>query len=116
MCLITTQKEPLIAEKDILVWKLINKNNVSLHQRFFYSPNKLFPKVGLNIFSSCVHKRIFRGYHAFRSRDAARIDRSYQCGDLKVVKFYIPKGAKYYIGDDNDIVADRIRSGDLKAQ
>ena len=112
MCLII-KSGPHIAKKDILVWKVIFKDNTSLHRNFKYSPNKSFPKVKFTM-SRYESNLIYAGYHSFKSREIARFNKTYS--NLKVVKFYIPKGAKYFIGDDCDIVSNRIRSGDLKPQ
>lgn len=42
MCLITNQKEPEILEKDLIVFKVLDKNLKSPMQEFKYSKNKLY--------------------------------------------------------------------------
>ena len=121
MCL-DIKSGPHVAEKDILAWKVIYHTNASYWQYFDYTPNTAYKKIALKIRNNIISAYIFAGYHAFRSRKAARLNLHYMnlhYGSdrrTKIVKFIIPKGAKYFIGFDNDIVSNLIVSGDLKPQ
>lgn len=97
-----------IAEKDINVWKIIRADNSSEFRGFKYTANKTYPHKELRVRNSEVEA----GYHAYTTRDNAR-SRKNGYRALKLVKFTIPKGTKYFFGDNNDIVAECIRSGDL---
>lgn len=112
--------KPLIANNDITVWKIINSNNISAIRDFKYIKNKKYKFVKLNALRHIHYDNaiIEAGYHAYRTRDMARYMKSdYSCEDhMKIVKFIIPKGAKYYFGTDGDIVSNTIVSGDLKSQ
>lgn len=122
MCLTIANNstKPLIAKKDILVWKVITKNNISIWREFRYYPNKtyitkFYIECGNLVYNyNMMFCTVYSGFHAYLSRSIARKVKSY-VNDEKVVKFIIPKGAKYYLGDDGDIVSNKIRSGDLKA-
>lgn len=111
MCLYI-KSGPHIAGRDILVWKVLCSDNSSLHREFDYVPNKTYKPVELRV--DRAYNAIHAGYHSFRSRHVARTVKNYT--GQKVVKFTIPKGAKYYIGNYEERVSSIIRSGDLKAQ
>lgn len=68
---------------------------------------------GLKYYSYDDYWDVHAGYHAYVSRKIARIE---NFTNDKVVKFYIPKGAKYYLSNDGQIVSNKIKSGDLKSQ
>lgn len=115
--------KPHTARKNITVWKVIKKNNYSLYLNKCYKQNILYPRVKFGYsgrYSSSFSDikefaTIDRGYHSYRSRERARDEHhNVQHNNSKIVKFIIPKGAKYYIGDCEDIVSDIIKSGDLK--
>lgn len=103
---------PLIAKKDMPVWKMIHNTNHSFFEGFLYQPNKRY----MIEFPYLIGTRIVdKGYHAFRSRKTARQHYGINMScKPKIVKFTIPKGAKYYIGEDGDIVSNTIIAGDLK--
>ena len=109
--------KPLIADRDILVWKIIYDTNVSLYRGFQYIANTQYCTEELKVqFEHSIHA----GYHAYTTRETTRarvrtFRKVLQKGvKIKIVKFTIPKGAKYYIGNNLDIVSNTIISGDLK--
>ena len=108
--------KPLIAKEDILVWKFIFQDNrAPYYTEFCYSPNKTEKEVKLKVINAIIEE----GYHSWCSRSIAKSEKSEKFrkfGKFKVVKFYIPKGSEYFIGEDGDIVSNKIRSGDLKSQ
>lgn len=106
--------QPLIAKTDKTVWKVIGKHNLSMHRKKHYSPNKLYQRVAFGYSSDSLNiQYIEAGYHAFTSRCIARLKYYSNKEEYKLVKFTIPKGAKYYIGEDGDIVSNMIKSGNL---
>ena len=107
MCLTVSSGE-LTAEEDIIVYKIIQEDNKSLHQNFQYTPNTRYKLQGeLNpIVTASNLVLIKEGFHAF-------VNPNYAIPAL-CVKFTIPKGAKYYLGKHNNIVSNEIISGDLK--
>lgn len=107
MCLVTFQKEPYIAEKDITVYKALFKSGkriISPFINFPYTLNKLYqtnfkisPKAPL------LPKYIDEGFHEYRNKKYAT-DRW-----LEVYKCIIPKGSLYYISSDQEeIVSNQI--------
>ena len=132
MCLIIdTKKHPelkaLIADKAITVWKVMYKTNKAPYQGSVYLPNYYCSMVRLKVLKAYFKyadvvryiASIEEGYHAFRIReDARKLIRGFNAvnvtNDYKIVKMVIPKGAKYYIGTNGDIVSEVIFSGDLK--
>lgn len=108
-----------IAKKDIEVYKLIGKNDVSVYRGFHYKPNTKyhlrFPlKPILARLDNGRRRTVERGYHSYIDHEC--LGRCLGRGSrYKVVKFIIPKGAEYYVGADNDMVSTAIISGDLKA-
>lgn len=106
-----------IAEKDIIVWKILTNDNISIFEDYQYGPNKSYPEVAFGKDNNLDYL-IHAGYHAYVSRQYARNAKNSDMifySNCKVVKFIIPKGAYYYIGWDDDIVANKIISGDLKS-
>jgi hypothetical protein len=118
------------ATKDIPVWKILRKDNKSLLQNFQYEPNTLYRlRKALEVDWG---NTIEAGYHSFNPeqlqvyreergsaywRVAPRPDYDFLSRRLrgKLVRFYIPKGAKYYLGNRGDIVSTSLHSGSLTA-
>lgn len=121
MCLYTRQKRAKIAKKDIPCYKLFKIKNthiLSIYQEYRYYINRLefIPKFG--IFQRNGDKIINDGLHAFLSIDTtkryrvaggpgrgARVLYPYE---WIIYNAIIPKGSKYYIGVDGDIVSNQI--------
>ena len=118
MCLIThLMKEPLIATEDIKVFKVLLKysdyystreNTAPFYQLYTYHKGLNVPihKVfGVEMGPGTANSSgIYEDgwLHAFTSRsEAERMAAQKRC--YKVVEMYIPKGAKYFIGDEYDI-------------
>lgn len=108
---------PLVAKQDITVYKMIFTNNESLYTFFKYKPNTLYRlRKSLKIeysqpLKQNVKKTVEEGFHAFTKENGfTGLNLPYK----KLVKFTIPKGAKYYLGMNGDIVSTSIRSGNLK--
>lgn len=102
-----------VATTDIVVYKIIFKNNESFYKYFEYTPNTLYrlrkPLVPIKEDSYRCYK-IERGFHSYEKNTDSIF--SNLC---KKVKFIIPKGAKYFCGHNGDIVSTSIRSGSLRA-
>lgn len=99
------------ATEDIVVYKIINMHNNSLYQGFQYKPNRLYR---LRKKLKVKRNEIYEGFHSYNCLVKVRDNILETFLNPKVVKFVIPKGAKYYLGRDNDIVSTSIRSGNLK--
>jgi len=105
-------KNPKIAGRDRVVYKVLDKDNKSPYQGFkyhkgflYYQTNKKKPfDIGVHSFWWGVYKiNINDGLHAFITKDAAEYLRiRSKVSELRVVKMVIPKGARYFLGDDND--------------
>lgn len=118
MCLyIASGDVERIAMEDRVVYKVIQKNNKSLHQDFQYKPNTLFRlRKKLKIFRVGDYNEINEGFHSYVNFVTAAKRCSYILTfNTKLVEFIIPKGAKYYLGDMNDIVSTSIKSGSLRS-
>lgn len=101
--------EEQTATEAITVYKLIFLTNISLHKHFQYTPNKLYRlRKKLKITNQSF---IYAGFHSYQTdRQVCRLS------NAKVVKFTIPKGAKYYYNAGfKEYVSSSIRSGDLVA-
>lgn len=102
-----------IAKEDIPVCKVIAANNESLHRKFKYTRRKTY-----QLQKSLRVKRLYddhvieEGFHAYV---ITAIKKSVITSrPSKVVRFTIPKGAKYFIGYGEEIVSDKIRAGELR--
>lgn len=115
MCLeIETNGFKRIAEKDITVYKVLNKDNTSSILRFHYDQNgryKLDAFYRESFEHAVEYGRVYEGFHAYtdKSHADANLDGQFE----KTVAFTVPKGAHYYLGIFYDIVADTIIAGDL---
>lgn len=90
-----------IAEKNILVYKYIYKCNdkegLSEVQDYYYTINKIQPKINLNIGYDSGDYFLEKGYHSrlkYKSRSSIK--------DNNNSLFIIPKGSKYITGIEND--------------
>ena len=101
MCLVTKQKEPSIAEEDIIIYKkcLINKNKlIALHiEKYHYSKIET-AKFSQNVCIG-VGSVIREGLHGWIDLD-----------NNANTEWIIPKGTKYYVDVDNSkhVVAEKI--------
>lgn len=125
MCLYMEHSTPLVkADKDIKVYKIIDKGNKSLFKFFQYNPHQVYTlprplqahslaKNWLSIDKSVVEE----GFHSYELLSTAQLRAKYE-HYLKVVEFVIPAGEFYYKGvdavDDPCYTSTSIRSGSLE--
>jgi hypothetical protein len=129
MCLVFTasrghaKRAIKVAKEAITVYKVVDISNKSRHQGFQYTPNTLYklgkplkPIHGYTFYRTRSSYDVYDGFHSYTNYQTARSYCYCKHNNLKVVKFYIPKGAKYIVGnaEDHEIVSTSIRSGDLK--
>ena len=96
------RKKPLIAKKDIPVWKYVIPIAPAKYNSFFW--NFTYER-GYEY--SIINKKPFgiigwvidRGFHSYNHRNNI---------NYHWIRFYIPKGSLYYIGQYGDIVSNRI--------
>jgi hypothetical protein len=101
----------IIAKKDTRVYKILKlneKNVYSPYKNFIYKPKKLYKTDSGNIkpyYKGCYFI-INEGFHAYTTLKKA----IHQIDLFEIIaEFFIPKGAKYYINpDDNIIVSNKI--------
>ncbi len=106
MCLVTSQSEPLIAKKDIVVYKCLIKQATTLvspYIGFVYKLRTLYEaSLGVTIYKDVTV--IAEGFHAYYDKK-----KSLHKWSNEVYKCIVPKGSTYYISSDNkEIVADKI--------
>lgn len=102
-----------IATHDIFVYKILSYCDYSTIQYFRYKPNTTYFEIEFNYNGKGY---INDGFHAYLITDSnvlTKVRENIMFGD-KLVQFIIPKGAKYYIGVDDDVVSDTIISGNLE--
>lgn len=106
------------AKEDIPVYKIIKKSNKSLHRGFKYTRRKDYEHEKLKHFLYDNDYIVEYGFHAYTSLERASEawegllfwDRI----DTKIVRFTIPAGAEYFMGEDGEVVSGKIRSGELR--
>ena len=131
MCLITKQKEPLIADNDIKVYKLLTVNSRSCFMNFKYIVDKLyeteftFSDTEVTSFDRISNneldkefgeewrgkvgtelKSIVDGFHAVLRID--RFDGIYSDDVIYVYECIVPKGSEYYLDNNDCIVSNKI--------
>ena len=98
MCLITKQTEPFIADKEIAVYKILERNNTSPFLYFRYKHGKNKAEKEKEIRYVAPYNFIDGGFlHAYTTWKMAAIENPL---NWKVRKMYIPVGAEYYISED----------------
>jgi hypothetical protein len=134
MCLYSHSVTPLIAEKDITVYKVLDKSLLSPYESFEYEFNKLFStskedkhiiydefKWQYGTVKAIIHKGYF---HAFQDKISAEqeVDMltsfDYEEEDKYIKDEYkdhyfvyeavIPKGSRYFLGYSNEICSEEI--------
>ena len=107
--------KPFIAEKDIIVYKALQHVNC-FELKCFYTPFILYPIVfvdGKCIISSVLKTNsshyVGEGVHAFVNEKMIKVTSEF-LPLIKIVKHWaiIPKGSKYYIGANEDIVSNEL--------
>jgi hypothetical protein len=117
---------PKVAEEDILVYKVIFSYNRSFFECFQYEPNTQFDineplRVTGPFATEAFNNLVHQGFHAYMGKASAKknlqkwLDADVvEEGLAKVVEFTIPKGASYFLGENDDIVSTSIRAGNLE--
>lgn len=102
------QIKPLIAKEDIIVYKVLDQNNYSPYRAYkytegfhYYETGDIIPEVGKCSTDIIIKK----GLHSYSSYTIASTRRN---STDKIVKMIIPKGSKYFIGKNEDIVSDNL--------
>lgn len=125
MCLITKQRESLIAEEDIVVYKVFTLEDKSPYQEFDYTPyiGKLFTDSAdekcIEFSDFCgnfVNLSVHGGFiHSFTNLRTAKIEKDFLSDNLDkecfiIRRCLIPKGTKYYCSD-NEVASKSIIIG-----
>jgi hypothetical protein len=104
---------PKIATKDILVWKVIESNGVSPYRYFKYEKGYHYYQTGKKPFGFKLQQGFCRwfieinmGLHSCKSINRAKEVQGLS-STRKVVKMYIPKGAKYF-ENEREYVSDQL--------
>ncbi len=131
MCLVTKQKEALIAENDIPIWKLLTKEKLGYFFSFPYIFNTVYQtkmkidNIPVNYFDNVVADyynfkdfiedsktltHIHEGLHSFIDKERIKNYRSnHLCINSIVVEGIIPKGSLYYIDYTGLVVSNQIK-------
>ena len=105
--------EPLIAERNIRVYKCLDMDQFGITTPFMYYPIE-FDEEGKCILISkklelTSQDTIREGIHACRTKKAAEfICFMFPEAGTTTFKAIIPKGTKYFIGNNGDIVSEKI--------
>jgi len=104
-----------VAKADITVYKILTDDNISPYQRFSYEPNTLYRLRKPLVISTQWSKGIIsEGFHAYLDKSETFCRVGFHNPQFKAVELTIPKGAKYVLGQNDDIVSTSIRSGSLE--
>lgn len=110
---IKQEKHVKIAKKEIKVYKILRTSGKSPYidfkydKRWWYNVKKF--KYAKDYSWSTFNIVVYDGLHAFITKKAAKLHfkKYFYCLQLKnyqIVEMYIPKGAKYILGTDDEIV------------
>lgn len=111
MCLSTKWKKPKKAERNIIVYKILDKDCISPYRGFIYNLGVKYNtdmKSCEDIFTDNIY--VDDGFHAFTSKRALLKSYIYEDSISTVAfKCIIPKGSSYYISScKKQIVSDSI--------
>lgn len=111
MCLYTRWKKPKKVEKDIIVYKILDKDCVSPYRGFFYNLGVKYD-TDIESYGSQFTDGLYidAGFHAFTSKRALlKSSRRKELKSVVAFKCIIPKGSSYYISScKKEIVSDSI--------
>lgn len=110
MCFIcSVNRQPLVARRDIEVWKVVHRDFTSAHQGFRWvvlQDNPTVPLVPVRMEADQM-MRIHYGYHAFTTRVEASDElryclatRMFKSTGYRIIRCIIPNGATYYTTAD----------------
>lgn len=101
MCLRTKMLEPAIAQKDIVVYKWLNEKEDKLYAPYYRHFNYTLNKEH-KTFLFCIYGTVNDGFHSIKNRITAVFHYAkYGCiNKANLFKCVIPKGSKYYTGQD----------------
>lgn len=117
MCFFISKKYPneLTAKRDIVCYKLLRDGYPQYESGFGkYQYNKRNPPVSLVPRASLSFSYIMEGYHSYRERKFTLFFSTQYLGINQLVKFIIPKGAKYYKNDTEYVSSTIIRKKIIK--
>jgi hypothetical protein len=110
------KKTPFIAAKNITVWKVVEKENGKFKSPYMSAfkweegqtyTSKLKCKVEKSEYNGWL-LQVDEGLHAAMTKQMA-MNIFYYSNTRRIIEMIIPKGAKYYIGNRGDIVADTMK-------
>lgn len=108
--------KPFIAEKDMIVFKALDHYDLFKGKKTICTPYQFYPisfTDGKCVMKSDLNKIDSRfvdiGIHSYRKEEKAEIS-CLAYTETKMTKHWaiIPKGSKYYIGVDNDVVSNNL--------
>lgn len=116
MCLITKQREPLIAKEDIVVYKIFTLEDRSPYQEFDYTPyiGKLFTDIAdeecvtiTGFTGTFIELEVFGGFiHSYTNLAKAKVIANQKL-KRKVRECIIPKGTRYFISEFGTAIASK---------
>lgn len=130
MCLVTKQKNPLIASEDITVYKLLTEGNYSEHQKFHYDEGVLYETEIKNsnrhLFYDWNDEKEFKReknipidtpIHKLNTYDVLWLGQGFHSSTSAkrfnniigtVHRCIIPKGSEYYLGWTELVISNKI--------
>ncbi len=111
--------EPLIAKKEFEVYKILEiyeNKYLSIHYGFEYkqgtqySESKFIKTIKPYPYANKYYIEISKGLHSYTEEKINQLKKTalYNYANLEIVKMWIPKGAKYFIGENGDIVSNEL--------
>lgn len=124
MCLFKKHSTVLIADKDLLCYKVLYKDLKSIYYSFSYELNKIYTKewdqdfikdcnrrknLDHNMFHSCLSKaNCIHFYGQISVLDYNGNTKGELSSEQILVECTIPKGTKYYLGEYDEIGSEKI--------
>ncbi len=106
-------RNPLIAKKDITVYKVICPSGQAPYRSFIYEKGYHYYNEGKRALGTSIVNfrpnqweiRVNQGLHSFIDKRCAK--RMAICG-RQIVQMVIPKGSKYFLGEKGHAVSDNL--------
>lgn len=122
MCLVKSSifkrnySKPLVADEDIVVYKALDHRNIFTGEKVIRTPYQFYPisfkdgKCVMDGYLECNRfKSVSYGFHSYVDEEKA--DMSCKCfPETEMTKHWaiIPKGGRYFLGNDGDVVSDKL--------
>ena len=122
MCLVKSSifkahySKPLVADEDIVVYKALDHRDAFTGKKTLRTPYQFYPisfkdgKCIMDGYLECtLNKSVSFGFHSYADeKEADAKCKLFQESEMTKHWAIIPKGGRYFLGEDRDVVSDKL--------